>query len=598
MVDISIEEKFQKALHEHKQNNFTKAKELYIKIIQQDAYHVEALCNLASILKKEKDYSSALEYLQQALKIDPKNLTALTNIANLYSEMRYFDQALSTHQKIISLNPSNPNSYNSLAITYEKIEDFKKALQAYKQAIKCDENFIKAYNNIGVLLYKQSKYQDAVKIFELALKKSPKDIQTLCNLGAAYNKAKLYNKAQEVLQIAIALDHQNSSGAYVNLGNVYNKLNKHTLALACHQKALKQNPNSASNHANLAISYKHLQRYRYAISSFKKAIEIDPNFVNAHFDLATTYLLLGDYKRGFYEYEWRFKKPEMRSLFLEHHYIFQKPKFTNECESKDKTLLLFSEQGFGDVIQFIRFIIPLRKKFPDLKIVLQCRKELKPLLSDLSYIDHVVSRDEKMVEFDYQLSILSLAHFLDITIDTLPKKISYISVKHEEFELNLDNTKTNIGIVWGASNTGESYENKVFSLKQFLPVIKNKNFKLYSLQVGEDSKEIKELNLTKDDLVDLEDRLVDFKKTALAIEQLDLIITSDTSVAHLAGALGKPTWVILQKQADWRWGRREPKTPWYPTARLFRQSKQGDWDGVFDEVIKALEKKQFMLFKD
>ncbi len=585
----TTKEKFQEALEKHKQNDLLSAKKLYEEILNKDSYHVESLCNLAAILKQEKNYSTALSYLQQALKIDPKHLNALNTLANLYTEIKSFNQALKIHQKIVSLNPKNPNCYNNLAITYEKMQNYQKAFESYKQAIRCDENFIKAYNNIGVLLYKQKRYIDAVKIFELALEKSPKNIQTLCNLGAAYNKSKQYLKAEEVLQMAIALDRNNSSGAYVNLGNVYNKLNKHTLALACHKKALELNPKSATNHANLALSYKYLQRYRYAISSFKKAIEIDPEFVNAHFDLATTYLLLGNYEDGFSEYEWRFKKDEMRSFLLEHDYIFKKPKFIDGYETEDKTLLLYSEQGFGDIIQFIRFIEPFRQKYPKLKIMVQCRKELKPLLKDLDYIDEVFSKDEQLPNFDYQLSILSLAHFLNITLNTLPKKISYIRIKHDNFKLDLDAKKPNIGIVWGASNTGESYDNKVFSLKYFMPLIKSDKLKIFSLQVGDDSKEIKELNLTDDELINLEYRLSDFKKTALAIEQLDLIITSDTSVAHLAGALGKPTWVILQKQADWRWGRRVDKTPWYPTARLFRQNKQGNWSEVFEEVIKALE---------
>ncbi len=555
-VDIDVDKRFQEAVVFHKNGDLKSAKKIYLEILSENSSHVNTICNIGHIYRIEREYQKALQSFKDALSLDSKNITAL----------------------------------NALASTYEEIGNFKEAIKIYKRVIKIDNNSIKAYNSIGVLLYKQARYKEASSIFELALKISPDDTQTLCNLGASYNRAKRYQDAKDVLEKALRVDI-NCTGAYVNLGNVYNKLNQHIDALACHNEALRFDPKSAINHANLAITYKHLGRYYDAIYSFDKAIELDNNFVNAHFDLATTYLLLGEYEKGFMEYEWRFKKPQMQALLKEHSYIFKKPKFTQNSETKDRTLLLFSEQGFGDIIQFIRFIEPLKKRYPDIKIKLHCRRELKTLLEGLEYIDEVVSRDEDVGEFDYHLSIMSLAHFLNITLKTLPQKSPYIEVDGKSRRLYLSKDRLNIGIVWGASRSGESYDDKVFSLAWFKPLMKRDDVKLYSLQVGDDSKEIESLGFSEADIVDLEDRLESFKDTALVINELDLVITSDTSVAHLCGALGKEVWILLQKQADWRWGRDSKTTPWYSSARLFRQQQKGDWADVFSDVMVALDKR-------
>ena len=584
-----IENRFNEAISKHQSGDIKSAKALYEEILENMPSHMQTLCNLGMICKMEKNYTQSLQYLQKALDLDAQNLPALNNMANLYREMRSFDKAIDLGKKIIELTPDDPTSYNNLAITYEMQKMYTEAFEMYQKAIQADKTFAKAYNNIGVLLYRQGRYDDAIVVFETSLREAGDTVQTLCNAGAVYNKAKRYEDAQIVLQKAISLDH-NATGAYVNLGNVYNKVNQHLDALACHTKALEFDPNSASNHANLAITYKHLERYDEAIQSFQKAIQINPNFTNAHFDLATTYLVLGDYDNGFKEYEWRFQKEEMSTLLEDYSYIFDKPKFTLESETKEKTLLLYSEQGFGDIIQFIRFAKPLKERFRDLKLKVQCREPLKKLFSTIDFIDEVVSRDEEAGAFDYQYAIMSLPYLLGMALDDIPNEV-YIP-EQNMLSLEVHPYKYNIGLVWGGSVTGESYPQKIFSPKDLSILMDHEDIGLYSLQVGkEDVQTLRDLHLNEDQIVDLSNRLSDFQKTASAIKTLDLVITSDTAVAHLAGALGKEVWILLMKKADWRWGLESNQTPWYPSARLFRQKEQGVWDNVFEEIICALEEK-------
>ncbi len=586
----NIEELFQDAVILQKSGDEAGAFELYEELLNIDKNHIAALCNLSIIYKEAKNYSKTLSLLNRALAIEPKNILALKNFAKLYQSIDADNKAIEILNFAINIKPQDATLHNELAIVYERVGELAKAFDSYKYAIKLDPGFVKAYNNIGVMFYKQNRFQKAIEIFEIAKSIDSSYIGTYVNLGASLNRAKRYKDAKVVLEKAIELDSKNS-GSYINLGNVLNKLNEHKRALECHQKALEMEPDSSSSYANIAITYKNLKDFKKSKDAFLKAIELNPSSVNAHFDFSTLLLLTGEYERGFKEYEWRFKKSEMLSFISENKNILEKTRFKKVLSSQGKTLLLFGEQGFGDNIQFVRYVKLLKEDYPKMKILLQCRAELKSLFKELSYIDEVISRDEELPYFDYQLSLMSLPHFFKTTKDTIAKMPAYIEIKERELFLDIDKNMINIGLVWGGSNTNENHINRVLDLKKFMPILNHKKINVFSLQVGEDAKSIKKLGLKDDKLVDLSDKLSDFKTTALVIKQLDLVISSDTSVAHLAGSLGAKTWVMLQFIPDWRWMMHRKNSPWYPSMKLFRQSKKGEWDDVYDEVFKALEKK-------
>ena len=578
----------QPAIDAHKSGNVNLAKSLYVDALIEDENNIQALCNLGMIYKQNGNFSLALSNFTKAVELDSSNVTAHLNLGSLYQEIELFDKAIETYENALRISPKDAKIYNLCAIVYEKQGQLDKAIEFYKEAIRVDREFVKAYNNIGVILYKQGKYLQATEVFKMSLEIDDKFISTYVNLGAAYNKAKMFKEGEMVLLKAIELD-DNASGAYANLGNIYNKMKKHDSARINHEMALMLDEKSSSNHANIGITYKNLTMYDEAINSLEKAIEINPDFVNAHFDLATTYLLMGDYERGFAEYEWRFKKEEMNSLFFDLSDVLQKPRFSLDLEIDDKTLLLYSEQGFGDIIQFVRFAEVLKQMHPTLKLKIQVRAELKTLFEEMDCFEEVLVRGEEVGEFDYQLAVMSLPYLLKTRVETVPSR-SYLQIKGE-VDLEVDEEKLNIGIVWGASNTGESYEDKVFSLEYFKPLMEDKKVQLYSLQVAGDSKQIKELGLGEEEIINLEDKLTDFRQTALMIEKLDLVITSDTSVAHLAGAMGKEAVVVLQKNADWRWGQEDEKTAWYPSLKLCRQDIKGDWESAFSKVYKLIQER-------
>ncbi len=572
-------------LYENKKIEETKNK--YLKILEIEPENEDALTNLGVILKRQNRAKEAIDYYVKAIKINPHNPLTYNNLGNALKEIKDYKRAILAFSDCIKRDMKNASAYNNLGITYEAMGDNNRAISSYKEAVKIDPNFSKAVNNIGVVLYKQKKYQEAIDIFKIALN-IDKDYHELnSNIGACYNKLKDYDNAIKYLDLAIQKD-PNNAGAYTNLGNVYNKLDDYKKAAKLHEKSIQLAPDGSNAYSNVGTSYKYLNQTNKAIDSYKKAIELDENFVNAHFDLATVYLAKGDYEKGFKEYEWRFKKDEMKGHILNNKDIFSKPMFTGDENIENKTLLLHSEQGFGDSIQFIRFLPKLKEKY-NCKIAVKCRDELKELFKCIDEIDILTNRSEPTPAFDYHLPIMSMPYILKIkSTSQIPFKDGYLKAKEdEEFKLEKKNGELNIGICWSASVTGESYEGKVFDLKYFERLINSDKVNVYSLQVGPENEDIKKLGY-EDKVIDLTNKLADFSKTASLMNELDLVISSDTSVAHLAGALNKKVWIPLQKVPDWRWQNKGEKSQWYASAKLFRQKTYKVWDSVFQSIYDKL----------
>ena len=594
MANKDITELSTKALEYYKEKDFNSAKDTYNKILVIDEKNVEALANQGVVFKLLGENKKAYENYIKAININPKYTLAYNNLGNLLKDTANYKGALKVYSDAIKVDPKNYHAYNNLGMVYEKIKDNNRAILAYKEAVRINPKFAKAVNNIGVVLYKQKKYQEAVEIFNIALKVDPEYYELYSNIGACYNKDKKYDEAIESLNIAIEKNPKNS-GAYTNLGNVYNKIFDYKKAAKLHEKSIELEPKGSNAYSNVGTSYKYLGQVQKSINSYKKAIELDPGFVNAHFDLATMYLAMGDFKNGWDEYEWRFKKEEMFPHIIKNKDIFSKPMFTgneNLEELKDKTILLHSEQGFGDSIQFIRFLPNFKKEFP-CKIAVKCRDELKELFKGIKEIDILTHRNEPTPEFDYHLPIMSMPKLLNMkTKKDLPKQNPYLFVQEakeidKDLEIKSKKGHISIGICWSASVTGESYDGKVFDLKYFEPFLNNDKITLYSLQVGPENEDIKKLGF-EDKIVDLTDKLTDFSKTASLMKELDLVISSDTSVAHLAGALNVPVWIPLQKIPDWRWENKGEISPWYPSAKLFRQKNARSWESVFQSIYAKI----------
>ena len=427
------------------------------------------------------------------------------------------------------------------------------------------------------------QYKDAEMFFKKAIELNKEYAEAYANLGALYAKFKEYNKAITLYKECIRLK-PSYAGAYTNLGNSLNKTKRHEEAVYFHKMAISLDSKSANHFSNCASAYKNLGRFREAKVFYKKALSIDAKHINAHFDLATVLLQTGEYEWGWHEYEHRFYKDEMKNHIIKYKQIFEAPRYGGE-KLKGERVLVHTEQGYGDTLMMARYLKELKKR--GAIVILYLRDGLSELLSSLVEVDVVCERHEDIPAFDLQLPFMSLAYVLDKKLTYQTSNYPYLHIE-EKFELPQTAKKIKIGIVWGASKTGESYEDKVFSLRHFTKMAKSEDIQLYSLQLGEDREDISKYNL-KDDIIDLSESIDNFHTTSKMINSLDLVLTSDTSVAHLAGAMGKNVWVLLQKVPDWRWGVGECMSAWYPSARLFHQYSLGDFNSLFRQVYKALQ---------
>jgi len=587
---MQIDKLYKDALNEFKNKNYQKAIKKFNEVINLDNKHADSYANLAVINKIQKNYESSFNNLNKALSLNPKSANLHANMGNLLKVTNNYKAALSAYTNAIKLNPKDPNNHNNIGILYEKMNDQNKAIVAYKNAVKVDGNYSKAINNIGVILYKQKKYQEALDLFKIALGVDENYHELHSNMGACLNKLKKYPQA--IVELNLAIKHMpKHGGAYTNLGNVYYKLDEYKKAIKNHEKSIQLEPNGANAHSNLANAFKQLGYTDKAIASYQKAIQLDGSFINAYFDLATTYLIKEDFLNGFKYYEKRFYKDEMKSHIIKYKDIYTRPLFTGKEDITNKILLVHSEQGYGDSIQFIRYACVLKQKY-GCKVIISTRKELVELFKNLDEIDEVVYREDKTPPFDYQVALLSLPFVFKMkTSKDIPLEEPYLKAnsKNENLTIKKQKGKFNIGINWSASVTGESYDGKVFDIKYLEPLMKHPKINVYTLQMGPEKKDIIDLGYEKD-IIDLTKHIHSFDDTAYLISQLDLVISSDTSVAHLSGALNKEVWIPLQKMPDWRWGKKGINSIWYKSAKLFRQKTVRQWDSVFQSIFAKMSK--------
>ena len=409
----------------------------------------------------------------------------------------------------------------------------------------------------------------------------PEDAEYLLNLGNdAYNQGNL-EAAMQQYQKCLELKPDYLMARY-NLGVVYLEQEQWEEAIIELEQVIAANPNHAEAYNNLGIISQHEHRLNQAIEYYQKAIEIRYQFPDAHFNLGMALLQMGEYTQGFAESEWRWQTNKFTP------FICPQPLWDGS-DLSGKTILIHTEQGSGDAIQFIRYIPLVADK--KCRIILVCIPDLMPLFATIPHIDKTIPPgDIATSEFDVYAPLMSLPHILGTTLDTIPAQIPYLEAREQNVVFPIlhssDSNKLKVGIVWCGSPTHKNDRNRSCELDNFAPILNMKNVDFLSLQ--KITKQTDVAKLQEFNVCDLSYYMRDYGDTARAIAQLDLVITVDTSVAHLAGALGKPVWTLLCYSPDWRWMLERSDTPWYPTMRLFRQSQPRDWVEVFNRVAEAL----------
>lgn len=486
-------------------------------------------------------------------------------------------------------NRSNQNQNAALqqAIQYHAARSFQQAEVIYRQILAKQPKQVEVLNLLGVLSQQMGHPEAAVELLTQAIALKPEYPEAIYNLAVVLQEQGRLEEAIERYQAAVHLQ-PNYAAAHHNLGHLFALQNQLEAAILSYQQALHHspnNPNQAKTCAALGTILLRQGRVAEAVPYYRRVVSLSPDNPKAHVDLASTLLLGGTFAEGFAEYEWRFQIPHVLT------HTFDSPQW-NGASLAGKTLLLQAEQGFGDVIQFVRYAPLLAAKAK--RVILACQPPLVSLLQSMPGIEQVVEENQPLPDFDEHCALLSVPRILKTTVETIPGVTPYLFPSKTGISLEIpEATRLKVGIVWasGYANLPEFlqfYQKKTCSLALFMRLLEVPGVTLYSLQVGRDADEI---NAYKGEqrLQDLAFQLHDFAKTAAAIAQLDLVISIDTAVAHLAGAIAKPVWVLLPCIPNWRWFLDRDDSPWYPSMRLFRQNQPGDWEGVFDKVLEALK---------
>ncbi len=453
--------------------------------------------------------------------------------------------------------------------------DLTAAERFYRQVLAQMPKHPVALTNLGMILKSQGNCREAVACYHRALPYAPQEVGLHYNLGNALWE--LGNREAAITQFerVIVLQPNHVEG-YNNLGMVLHELGELETAISHFEQAITLNPNYAQGYNNLGLVLQDLGRVEEAIACYNTALRLQPDYSEAHNNRGIALLIQGDLCQGFRDYEWRWRvkaAPDLPPI---------PAPFWDGSDLQGKTILLHAEQGLGDCIQFIRYAALLVQRGG--RVVALVNQPLVRLFASVPGIDRVSAYWSELAPIDVWIPLLSLPHILGTTLATIPGEVPYLTPNHLA-PVILDAPGFKVGIVWAGNPQHKGDRTRSCPLRYFLPLLNIPGIKWYSLQKGPEESRIRQQNLP---IQDLAPHLQDLADTAAMIAQLDLVITVDTSVAHLAGALGKSVWVALSYAPDWRWLLNRSDSPWYPTMRLFRQEERGDWQGVFDAVAQSL----------
>ncbi len=494
----------------------------------------------------------AQKIYEQILKVNPKHFDALQLKATVFLQKKQLTEALIFFESALVINPNNADIYNNYGNVLGGLNKFDEALTSYDKAIQLKPDHANAYNNRGVLLYEIKQLDEALISCDRAIQLKPDYVE-----------------------------------AYYNRGNVLKDLKRFDEALTNYDKAIQLKPDYASAYNNRGIALRNLKRFDEALLSYNKAIQLKPDYAEAYWNKSLLKILLGEYLEGWQLYESRINKKDMKNNYPN----YPQPLWLGNESLEDKTIMVHSEQGLGDSIQFCRYL-PMLKALKSKHIIFQVEKSLVSLMSSLDEEIIIIEKGKPLPSFDYYCPLLSLPLAFKTTLLHMPLNTQYLYADAEMSKYWSNKlgkkTKPRIGLVWSGSTIHENDLNRSLLLKQLSPLLQL-SFEFHSLQ-----KEIRESDRkTLDEYQSIQqhqDDLKDFSDTAALMIHMDLIISVDTSVAHLAGALGKPVFILLPFMPDYRWMLDRSDTPWYSSATLFRQPIVDDWNSVILNIKESLQK--------
>ena len=541
---------------------------------------------IANALRIKGDLESAIANYKKATQIYPDYTEAYLNLGNVLMQQDMPDEAIDNYKKVIEINPDYADAFNNLGNALQVKGEIEDAIDNYNQAIIINPDYAEAFNNLGSALRGISKLDDSINSFKRAIKLKPNYVDAYSNMGEALQASGRFKEAIKSCQQAIKID-PNFSGAYYNLGNSMVNVGQIKEALDCYNKAIKIKPNYPEAFLNMGNALRDMGELDSSLKFFKHAIKIKPDYSDAYYNESLLHLYKKNFKKGWSKYEWRLDR-------LEYTFDLQKSEKARWKESKKGRVLLWPEQGIGDEVMFSSIIPELYKKTD--KLLVQADERLIPLFKrsfskDIEFYSSIKCIDEN--DYDYHIPYGSLPEYFRQTIESFENsskgwlKASDLKTKDLRSKLLIEDSQNLIGISWHSTAKRTGFQNRSISLNHLATSLYSKNVRLISLQYGDVDNEIENLFAeTGIKVIQVKDinNMNDIDDLAALISACDKVVSIDNSTAHLAGALGKDTQVILPYSCDWRWGEALEKSYWYSSLKLYRQSQNNDLESLVSQL--------------
>ncbi len=546
-------EDFTRGWEHHQAGDLRRAEQAYRHALRADPRSARIWFALGDLCETDRRPVEAAACFRQAGELAPQEAVAHYRLGNALLQQYLYAEAEAAYRRCLGAQPGHVEALANLGFALGEQKRFDEAKVCYEQALALRPDLAEVHHNLGNVLREQGRMAEALACYREALRLKP-----------------------------------DYAGAHVNLGIVLAGQGEVDLALRSLREGVRLQPNSAQAHTSLGAALCAQGRLEEALAEYETALRLDPDNPEAHWDRALVRLLQGDYERGWHDYEWRWRCPRPPPLPP-----FRQPRWDGS-PLEGRTILLYAEQGLGDTLQFVRYA-PLVRAGGG-RVVLQCQDALLPLLARTPGIDALVGHSASPPPFDVYVPLVSLPGLVGTTLSNIPTEIPYLFadpdlVAHWRREL-APVRGFRVGIAWQGSPQHPWDRHRSVPLSHFEPLARVPGVRLISLQQGPGTEQLTSLAdrfpvLSLGTLLDKTSG--PFMDTAAILHNLDLLVTVDTALAHLAGGLGLPGWVPLHYTPDWRWLLGRDDSPWYPTLRLFRQTRQGDWSDVFASLAAALQ---------
>lgn len=605
------------ALEHLQAGRLAQAETLYQQILLLEPNHADALNYSGLIAQQRGDNQTALDLIGRAIDIKPDHAFAHFSFGNVLLDLNRHEEALHSYDRALRCRPDFVEAFYNRGSALLDVCRYEEALASFDRALQIKQDFAEALYNRGNALLALGRHEEALASYDRTLRFKPDFAEALYNRGKTLRALDRPEEAlgsyDRVLQLM-----PNFAEAHNNHGNALRDLNRHEEALAAYERALQFKPHYADAHNNRgttlldldrpeealanyerALQCKpdhadafnnrgntllELNRLEEALASYEQALRLQPDFAEAYLNESKCRLLSADLALGWQEYEWRWHcNPQKKSKR-----DFNQPLWLGKENLHGKTILLHAEQGLGDTIQFCRYARLVAAQ--GATVLLEVQTPLKLLLTGLNGVSRIIAQGEQLPDFDYHCPLLSLPLALGTTIETIPCEIPYLTAQPElirkiDSELK-EHKKFRVGICWSGNAMYSRDKKRSPGIEPFKRLMLATDAEFYTLMPNGREEFLKAGG--EDIGYELDQATAPFAETAALIMNLDLVITCDTSIGHLAGALGKPVWLILSFVSDWRWMMYREDSPWYPNTRLFRQTVAGDWPELFERVALRL----------